>query len=229
MQPAPVNHFTQEHASRYDQNFANLAPMNAALHLLIKALLLDLPAQARVLCVGAGTGAELLVLAQEFPQWHFTAVEPSKPMLDICRQRAEAAEIASRCTFHQGYLDSLPAAAPFDAATALLVSHFLMEREARRQFFAHIAARLRPGALLVNSDLTSDMDTASYRSLREVWRRMFRFAGIPNADSACAAHGTSVALLPPFEMEQLLQESGFQEPTLFFQTLLIHAWYSQRA
>lgn len=86
-----------------------------------------------------GTGSELIYLAQRFPQWHFTAVEPSAPMLDVCRRRVEACGIASRCVFHEGYLDSLPGSGAFDAATSLLVSHFILERGARSNFFRAIA------------------------------------------------------------------------------------------
>ena len=118
--PQPV--FTQDHAAAYDQRFSKLAPLRDALHLLVATLFSELPAQARILCVGAGTGAELLFLARKFPGWEFTAVEPSGPMLDLCRTKADAEGIASRCTFHEGYLDSLPAGEPFDAATSLLVS-----------------------------------------------------------------------------------------------------------
>lgn len=42
----------------------------------------------------------------------FTAVEPSAQMLAVCRTRAETGGFADRCTFHNGYLDTLPAALP---------------------------------------------------------------------------------------------------------------------
>jgi len=47
------------------------------------------PSDSRVLIVGAGTGAELINLANYFPLWNFTVVEPASAMLDVCRQRAE--------------------------------------------------------------------------------------------------------------------------------------------
>src|SRR5581483_11546369 len=107
--------FNQNVADKYDQQAARLAPLREALHLLMGAIFSDLPIEARVLCVGAGTGLELLYLAERFPQWHFTAVEPSAPMLEVCRRRAAESGIASRCVFHEGYLDSLPSSEAFDA------------------------------------------------------------------------------------------------------------------
>lgn len=127
--------FDQERASSHDKRFAKLAPMREALHLFVRMVLSELPADARILCIGVGTGPELIDLAQAFPQWRFTAVEPAAPMLDICRQRVEECGIASRCTFHEGYLDSLPESDSFDAATCILVSQFFMQPEERRNFF----------------------------------------------------------------------------------------------
>ena len=80
--------FNKENASSYDNQRAKLAPIKDALHLCIRMKLSKLPVDARILCVGVGTGTELIYLAQEFPQWHFTAVEPAPEMLKICRQRA---------------------------------------------------------------------------------------------------------------------------------------------
>jgi hypothetical protein len=65
----------------------------------------------------------------------FTAVEPSGPMLDVCRPPAEAEGIASRCDFHEGYLDSLPAGERYDAATCFLVSQFILDEQERSGFF----------------------------------------------------------------------------------------------
>ena len=227
-EPAIV--FDKERASSYDERFARLAPIRDALHLLIRQIFSELPADANILCVGAGTGAEIIYLAQNFPQWRFTAVEPAAPMLDICRQKAEECGISSRCTFHQGYLDSLPTSNSFHAATCLLVSHFMMQQDERSNFFRQIAARLHPNAYLVSSDLTCDMDTLEYQSLLEVWLRMLKFSQVPAAeiDKFRSSYGKNVALLSPQEVESIIIKGGFSSPTLFYQTLLIRAWYSKR-
>ena len=221
--------FDEGRAATYDERFAKLAPLRDTLHLLTRLILADLPVNARILCIGVGTGLELIYLAREFPQWQFTALEPAPAMLEICRQKAEESGIASRCTWHEGYLDSLPASDPFDAVTCLLVSHFFMQQEERRNFFSQIAVRLRPQGYLVSADLASDMSTSSYRSLREVWTRMLKYAECPDeeVEKFLAAHGRDAAVLPPDEVGSLITSSGFGTPVLFLQTLFIHAWYAR--
>jgi tRNA (cmo5U34)-methyltransferase len=223
--------FDQERASNYDKQFAKLAPMREGLDLSIRIVLSELPDDARILCVGAGTGRELIYLAQHFPQWQFTAIEPAAPMLDICRQKAEESGITSRCTFHEGYLDSLPALGAFDAATCIWVSHFMTQLEERRNFFRQISARLRPNGYLVSSDQASDMSTPTYKSLLEVYRRMFQYAEMPaeEIEKLISAYGHEIALLPTQEVESIIASSGFDPPVLFFQTFLIHAWYAKRS
>lgn len=222
--------FDKERAASYDKGFAKLAPLREALHLLIRVILSHLPADARILCVGVGTGSELIDLAQAFPQWQFTAVEPAPAMLDICRQRAEESGITSRCKFHEGYLDSLPTCEAFDAATCLLVSHFMIQPEAQHSFFREIASRLRPDGYLVNAALSADMSTTAYESLLETWLRMLKQSEIPaeEIEKFRASYGRDVAVLPALEVESIIASSGFHTPVLFFQSLLIHAWYVQR-
>lgn len=220
----PSKFFDAEKAAGYDQRWIGMAPINDAQHLLLKAVLSPLGPSARVLCVGAGTGAELLPLAAAFPEWQFTVVEPAPGMLAVCQQRAASAGITSRCTFHEGYLDSLPPSQPFDAATSMLVSHFLVDRQQRMRYFAEIAQRLRPGGLMVNADLAADMQSPEYERVVQQWVSLHQLVGLETKTDHL---GRDVALLSNEEMQQLLIDSGFTRPTLYFQTLLIRTWVSE--
>jgi tRNA (cmo5U34)-methyltransferase len=231
MQPQePPVAFGPEHAAAYDQRYAKLAPLRDALHLLISAVLADLPANARILCVGAGTGAELIYLAEKFPQWQFAVVEPAAPMLEVCRRKVEARGLTSRCVFHEGYLDTLPQSAAFDAATALLVSQFILAPAVRTGFFRAIAGRLRPGGYLVSADLASDTTSATYQNLLEVWLRLMRETGSPpeQLEKLRVTYGRDVAVLPVEQVRSIIASGGFETPVLFLQTCLIHAWYARR-
>lgn len=222
--------FNKEQAATYDERFAKLAPQRDALHLLIRILLGDLPERARVLCVGAGTGAELLALARAFPGFEFTAVEPAQGMLEVCQQRAHDEGITSRCVFHHGYLSTLPHTEPFDVATSLLVSQFLKVRAERVEFFQQIAARLRPGAFLINADLSGDMASEEFAEMREFWQKMLLYTGTPleNALGCFEAWKNHVGVLPPDQVAAIITEGGFAKPTLFYQSLFIHGWYTRR-
>lgn len=217
-------------APTYDQQWSRLSAIRDCLHLLLGSVFAPLPANARILCVGAGTGAEIEHLAGLFPGWGFTAVEPSPAMLDACRQRAEAQGYAPRCRFHEGYLDSLPATEPFDAATSFLVSQFILDRRERAGFFRTIAERLRPGGLLASSDLASDLGAAEQRPLLDVWFRTMATAELsPEAlQRMREAYERDVAVLPPAEVEAIMRAGGFDTPVQFFQAGLIHGWFAQR-
>jgi tRNA (cmo5U34)-methyltransferase len=220
-----------QQASGYDKQWAKLAPIRDGLHFLLQSVFAELPDDARVLCVGVGTGAELVHLARKFPRWRFTAVEPSGAMLEVCRRRAESEGAASRCCFHEGYVDSLPGSDPHDAATCFLVSQFILEREARTGFFRSIARRLRPGALLASSDLSSETGPSGHEPLVRAWMSMMAAADVPpeGLERMRAAWERDVAILPPAEVASIIESGGFEAPVRFFQAGLIHAWFARRA
>lgn len=220
-----------QQASSYDQQWSKMAPINDALHLLTSTVLSELPPKAKILCVGAGTGAEILYLAQKFPQWHFTAVEPSTAMLEVFQRRAEEHGISSRCVFHRGYLDSLPSNQSFDAATAFLVSQFILARDVRSKFFQSIAERLFPESVLVSSDLAGDLAATDCRDLLGLWFRVMAGSGIPpeGIERMREAYSRDVAILPPQDVRDIITLGGFDSPVLFFQAGMIHAWYAKRS
>ncbi len=229
--PEPPVGFDEHNAGTYDDRFAEIGAIRDALHLQLRAILSVLPTQANVLCVGAGTGAELLALATHFPQWRFTAVEPSAPMMAHCQRHVAEHGLSARCTFHTGYLDTLPAGEPFDAATSLLVSHFITDANARREYFRQIAMRLQPRGWVVCADLSGDQASPEHARLEEVWFRLMKFTGQTDEQRAgmITAWRKHVAFLPQSEIEALLASAGFGAATLFHQALLIRGWFAQRA
>jgi tRNA (cmo5U34)-methyltransferase len=219
-------YFGKAHAPFYDERAAKFVPVRDALNFLVRLFLADLPTESRVLCVGAGTGAELLDLATAFPGWRFTAIEPSPAMLEICYWKVHEAGIASRCDFHEGYLDSLPRTEPFNAATSILVSQFLTDPNQRRDFFRQIAKRLRPSGHLINADLASSLHSPAFESLFEIWLRGHGHR--PQAERpAQIGWGKDVAISRPEEIESIIAEAGFEQAILVYQALFIHAWHAR--
>ena len=230
MQKEELKAIFDQQASGYDRQWARMAPIRDGLHFLLESVFADLPADARILCVGVGTGAELAYLAQKFPGWRFTAVDPSGAMLEVCRQRAEAEGYLLRCYFHEGYLDSLPTEDMHDGAPCFLVSQFILAQEDRSSFFRAIASRLRSGGVLASSDLASDIESTAYDALLPVWLNVMAPGVQPERlERTRAAYAKDVAVLPPALVASIIGSAGFEPPVQFFQAGLIHAWFSKRA
>jgi tRNA (cmo5U34)-methyltransferase len=170
-----------------------------ALHLLLGVVFANLPENASIFCVGAGTGIEIEYLAKRFPKWTFTAVEPSVEMMGVFRGKSELGGYADRCVLHEGYLESLPNVAEFDGATCFLVSQFILDERARIDFFRSIASRLREGGILASSDLFSDQSSEEYEALLRLWLNMMSGARMQSAgiNQMRTAYAKDVGILPP--------------------------------
>lgn len=223
----PAVIFDKSHAENREKKLEKLAPLTDALHLCMQFAMMNLPENAHILCVGAGTGAEMLALARAFPNWHFTAVEPSNPMLSICREKIAEAGFEKRCIFHEGYLDSLPETALFDAATSILVSQFVKGDEARTNFFKGISERLKENGLLISADIAVDTEDAHFTPLIKSWKEMYIYNDMP-ADTFENSQQI-MDIQTPEKVASVIKAGGFQKPVLFKQTLLIHAWQTRKA
>lgn len=230
MDQAQLEAAFDQQSANYDQQWAKLAAFREGMHLLLGSVFARLPQRARMLCVGSGTGAEIHALATRFPGWTFTAVEPSSGMVAVALQRARQHGYVDRCTFHTGYLDSLQESGSFDCASSLLVSQFILNPDERNGFFRAIASRLKVGAILVSSDLASDVSTEEYKSLLAVWLRTMAAADVPQERvlQMQEAYAKDVAILPPARVAAIIASAGFAAPVQFYQAGLIHAWYTQR-
>ncbi|MBH23923.1 MAG: SAM-dependent methyltransferase [Myxococcales bacterium] len=207
--------------------FHKLDAMRDALHLMSRIILSELPDDAHILCAGVGDGPELLDFAAANPGWRFTAFDIDQEALQRGQEKIAAAGLAARCTLHCGTIDTLPQGEPFDAATAFLVSHFMLDIDERRRFFSGIGGRMKPGAILLSADIASRTNDEGWLDL---WGRMLRYALPPEAANRMrAALYDKVAVLTPEEVGELLTSAGFRAPRLFFQNLLMHGWYATRA
>lgn len=229
--PAASAAFDKQHAETYDDRWKPISALGEALHLLTRAALKDLPEDARILCAGVGTGAEILYLGKAFPGWRFAGFDLSEAMLEVCRARLDAAGLSGRCDLHHGPAETLPASAPFDAATSFLVSHFLTDTGERAAFFRTLAQRLRPGGVLVNADLAPDKSGAGYRELMRIWLQTLSLAGMDAAGMERYENmfGEMVAAHTPEEVEALIAANGFAATARFYQAGMIHGWLCRKS
>lgn len=180
------------------------------------------PENARVLVLGAGGGMEIKTLATAHPGWRFVGIDPAPAMLDLAERTL--GPLMDRVDLVHGYIDDAPMG-PFDAATCLLTLHFL-DAPARVQTLRAIHQRLKPGAPFVAAHSSFPQDAAS----RPVWlTRYATFAIAAGADPAQAygardAVSANLCLLDPERDEEILRESGFADPALFYAAFTWRGW-----
>jgi tRNA (cmo5U34)-methyltransferase len=220
--------FNQEMADAYDRRNAGLKPISDGLHFLMRLTLADLPADAHVLCVGVGTGAEILSLAQAFPGWSFVGVDPSAEMLAVGRHRLEQAGLLDRCDLIQGYVGDV-AGTGFDAVVSLLVAHFI-QRPDRPAFYAAVHDRLKPGGRFLSAEISADLAAATFPAMLADWKQVQAMMGA-TPESLAGLEGmlrNVLGVLPPDDTEALWRAAGFAQPTPFFQAFMIRGWHAKR-
>lgn len=217
--------FNSEFSRQYDASNSRFSAINDNLHFLVALLLRDLPADARILCVGVGTGNEIIYHAVKNHGWHFTGVDPSPDMLEVCASKLEQAEIKDRCTLIEGYLDNIPDNVAYDAVLCLLVTHFIQKSD-RGGIYCEIKKRLKTRGRLIVAEIAGDTTTGNFDEQLSGWAALQAISSpnIPMLEDLKTLLRKRLLLLPPEKTEELILNAGFSPPHHFFQSLLIHAW-----
>ena len=109
--------------ARYAEAPLRQVPGFLALQQMSRLLLAEhVPAQGRVLVLGAGGGLELKAFAEAQPGWQLLGVDPAAPMLALAKQTL--GPLNARVELLEGYIDDAPDLR-FDGASCLLTLHFL--------------------------------------------------------------------------------------------------------
>lgn len=222
--------FGKERAQTYDQSNRHLELINSNLHYLIEILLNGLPQDSRILCLGVGTGSEIIALAKAFPSFTFVGVDPSESMLQVCRDRFHSLGLNHRCQLVHGFVQNIHLDEQFDAALCLLVLHHTSESE-RKSIVVEISKRLKPKAYFITSELSVDFADKTSKELMENWKSLSRKAGTPEEKIQLLPEMMKqhLSIVPPSEVENLLERNGFETAIQFFQSFLIRAWYARKS
>jgi tRNA (cmo5U34)-methyltransferase len=223
-----LSSFTDPQAvARYAEGPVTQVPGFHALQQMAALLLAEsVPANGRVLVLGAGGGLELKVFADAQPSWHFVGVDPSAQMLKLAE--ATLGTLASRVELREGYINTAPEG-PYDGATCLLTLHFLPLEE-RLHTLTELSRRLKPGAPLVVAHHSFP------QSEKEKGRWLDRYAafavasGVPaaNAKSAIAAISSRLPVLSPEQDVALMREAGFDVIELFYAGFTFKGWIAYK-
>ncbi|NEQ21864.1 MAG: class I SAM-dependent methyltransferase [Microcoleus sp. SIO2G3] len=205
----------------------SIAGYDAMLSMLTALFHLYLPDNAHILVVGAGGGNELSALGQAHPTWQFTGVDPSEKMLATAQAKVASLGLENRVTLHQGVVQDLPHQL-FNAATSLLVMHFLPDDGTKLAYLKAIAARLASGSPFVLVDGQGDKQSDGFKRLVDGWQKRAQLAGMDSQRLQELVDGVQnhVHCIPEDRTLTLLEQAGFTKITRFYTAFIITGWFA---
>ena len=214
-------------AAGYDERIRKTFPFYETIHTAINATLRAvLGAESELLIVAAGTGAEIVELGKTNPGWRFLGVDPAQPMLNLAKEKIEAAGLTDRVSLVNGFVGDLPISKLYDGATSAMIMHFVPDDGGKIEFLRAIASHLKPGAPFVLMDANGDLTASESDLLIEAWKQQQILAGVKRkeVESGMEERVKSIHFVPSQRIEQLLVEAGFHRIQRFFQNFMLVGW-----
>lgn len=220
------------HTAQYDRSIRLFTAGYESMFLMSYAFLHSMiPEDAELLVVGAGTGMEICTFGKLNPRWKFMGVDPSAEMLSIARRKTDEANISDRVKLFNGYTHDLAETETYDAATCVLVMHFLPDDGAKLQLLKSIAAHLKSGAPLVLVDGFGAPGSDQFRQTVTAWKLYVKAQGVDPQMVEDGFNGQILKRLqfvPEERIKSLLKVAGFENPSRFFTGFLYGGWVATK-
>lgn len=214
-------------ADEYEQMARLALPGYEVMHTFVLACLRSCLAQtADLLVVGAGGGMELVRLGQGNPQWQLLGVDPSEKMLAIAQQKIAQHQLSQRIRLIQGYVQDLPTDTVYDAATSILVMHFIPEEDGKLAFLKGIAQRLKVSAPLILVDVFGTKGSSELEKTLAALHAYWEETGLPADKQKQLLEIFNNAVYPLSEARilALFQQAGFSRVIRFYTGLWVGGW-----
>jgi len=178
--------------------------------------------QKDLLVVGCGTGNEIERFLQAPERWIVTGVDPSPEMIKQAREKLQEYD---NVTLIEGFVSDIDR--KYNAATLLLVLHFLDDNGSKLDLLKDIADRLVPGAPFVMLDITGSKN--QLRQNLEVLRLLLP-AGLEQDQIDNRLNRIENELFPVSEerIAELCTAAGFEPPLRFFQSSIYMGWIMKK-
>ncbi|WP_342542280.1 class I SAM-dependent methyltransferase [Paenisporosarcina sp. FSL H8-0542] len=219
--------FDLEMAREYDKGIRRALPTYDALFRMVQSFLrANVNDSAKVLVIGAGGGNEIVTFGTANPTWTFAGVDPSEAMLEVAMQKAKNAGIEDRVSIHTGIVEQIEFNETFDAATCLLVLHFVETVEEKLSLLKTVRERLQPGAPFVLVSMFGDQSNPEFDERMNLWKSIWLdLTDLTQEDvEAMEESVRELSFIPATQIEELLQQAGFERVTQFFSTTLFGGW-----
>jgi tRNA (cmo5U34)-methyltransferase len=197
-------------AEGYDVQIRRLIPhYDEMISTGVEVLQALVPAEARVLDLGGGTGALSAAVLDGLPNATITLLDVDPEMLAEARRRLEP--FADRVAFEErSFLGPLP---PADAVVASLALHHVHDLETKTELYRRIRDALSPGGVLLNLDAAVSEGTRLNRLVFDRMAVRMGDHGItePEAHQHFAAWAEEDRYFPLDVELRAMREAGFDE------------------
>jgi tRNA (cmo5U34)-methyltransferase len=224
--------FDMERAREYDKGIRRALPTYDALYRMVQSFLrANVCDSANVLVVGAGGGNELVTFGTANPTWTFTGIDPSDAMLEVAFQKAKNEGIEERVSIHTGTIEQIEFNETFDAATCLLVLHFIDSIEEKRSLLRTVKERLHPGSPFVLVTMFGEQSKPEFDERMNLWKSIWldltdlTLEDVEEMEESVR----ELSFISAYQIVELLQEAGFERITQFFSTTLFGGWIAHTA
>lgn len=225
-QPIDFDNHSPITADEYDRTVQLALPGYETMHTMVLACLQAyLPESADLLAVGSGTGMELIRLGKACPQWHFLGIDPSKKMQAIAKEKMSDRQLSDRVKLIQGYTQDLPTDILYNAATSILVMHFIPPA-GKLEFLQSIAQRLHPSAPFVLVDVFGEKQSEELQQLMPILHAYWNAVGLPpqKKQELLAGIEQGVYFSAETSILNLLEQAGFEKTIRFYTGLWVGGW-----
>ncbi|MEA5062121.1 MAG: class I SAM-dependent methyltransferase [Proteiniphilum sp.] len=215
--------FENERATDYDQFVERWIPNYHYFMNHLPDLLSDTYSK-ELLVVGCGTGNEILRFVNSPERWKITGIDPSPGMIMQAREKLKNHD---NVKLIEGLVTDLFPDKKYNAATLLLVLHFIEDNGNKLHILKGIANRLMPGAKFVILDITGDKK--QIRDNLEVLKLLLP-QGLNEQEISERLNRieNKFHIVSEERLSELLQEAGFEKPLRFFQSSIYMGWITHK-
>jgi tRNA (cmo5U34)-methyltransferase len=217
--------------NEYDTMIQMALPGYEAMHnMALSILKANIPEKANLLIVGAGSGMELVKFSQGNSQWQMLGIDPSSNMLSIAKNKIDEQGLSERIKLFAGYTHDLNTTSLYDAATCILVMHFLPDDGSKLALLKNISQRLKSSATFILVDIFGEKETDQFERMISIIQVYWEQMGMNPEKRMEGLETIKKGVFPISEMRvvELLQEAGFGNILRFYTGLWVGGWVATK-
>lgn len=176
-----------------------------------------------LLVVGCGTGNEIERFVQD-SRWKITGVDPSPEMIAQANEKFKNYESV---TLIEGLVSDLSLEQKYDAATLLLVLHFLDDNGNKSGLLKDISNRLVSGATFILLDITGNK-TQIRQNLMVLKCLLPDNLDKDEINNRINRIENELFSVSEERLSKLCEEAGFEAPLRFFQSSIYMGWITTK-